>query len=67
MKEISGVSRSRDKQGNVVDRPLNPYVNCIHAQVGGGRENMFVLVMEIEYEDKDTRLCVEESAEWCCL
>lgn len=51
MKEIFGVSRSRDKQGNVVNRPINPYVNCIHAQVGGGRENMAVLVIEIEYEE----------------
>lgn len=25
------------------------------------------LLIEINYEDKDTRLCVEESAEWCCL
>ena len=54
MKEVLGVSRSRDKKGNVVARPLNPYVNCIHAQVGGGRENMFVLVMEIEYDNTNT-------------
>ena len=51
MRETYGVSRSRDKKGNVVNQPVNPYVNCIHAQVGGGRENMAVLVMEIEYED----------------
>lgn len=51
MREILGLSRSRDRKGNVVDRPINPYVNCIHAQVGGGRENMMVLVIEIEYED----------------
>lgn len=36
MREIYGVSRSRDKKGNVVNQPINPYVNCIHAQVGGG-------------------------------
>ena len=51
MKEILGLSRSRDKKGIVVDRPINPWVNCIHAQVGGGRENMAVLVIEIEYEE----------------
>ena len=51
MKKIYGLSRSRDKQGNVVNRPMNPYVNCIHAQVGG-RENMAVLVIEIEYESE---------------
>lgn len=36
MKEILGLSRSRDKKGDVVGYPINPYVNCIHAQVGGG-------------------------------
>ena len=54
MKEIYGLSRSRDKKGRVVDRPINLYVNCIHAQVGGGRENMMVLVLEIEYEQQET-------------
>lgn len=37
MKEIYGLSRSRDKKGHVVSRNLNPYVNCIHSQVGGGK------------------------------
>ena len=46
LKEIYGLSRSRDKQGNVVKRNLNPYVNCIHTQMGGGRLNMAVLVIE---------------------
>lgn len=50
MKEIYGLSRTRDKHGDVVSRNLNSYINCIHTQVGGGRENMMVLVMEIEYE-----------------
>lgn len=35
MREVYGVSRSRDKKGNVVKQGVNPYVNCIHAQVGG--------------------------------
>lgn len=39
MKEIYGLSRSRDKQGNVVNRPINPYVNCIHTFVGGENEH----------------------------
>ena len=51
MKEIYGVSRSRDKKGVIVNRTLNPYVNCIHTMVGGGYETMIVAVMEIEYED----------------
>lgn len=54
MKEVLGVSRSRDKKGNVVSRNLNPYVNCIHAQVGGGRENMQCYVMEVVYEQQKT-------------
>lgn len=45
-KEVYGLSRSRDKQGNVVKRNLNPYVNCLHTQMGGGRLNMAVLVIE---------------------
>lgn len=46
-KEVYALSRSRDRQGNVVKRNLNPYVNCLHTQMGGGRLNMAVLVMEI--------------------
>ena len=30
LKGIYGLSRSRDKQGNVVKRSLNDYVNCLH-------------------------------------
>lgn len=45
-----GLSRSRDEKGKIVDRPVNDYVNCIHTMVNGGRENMWVLVMEM-YED----------------
>ena len=51
MREIYGVSRSRDKKGVIVKRNLNPFVNCIHTMVGGGYETMIVAVMEIEYED----------------
>ena len=45
-----GLSRSRDAKGNVVDRPINDYVNCITASVGGGYNTMWVLVLET-YED----------------
>lgn len=45
-KEVLGLSRSRDKHGNVVKRTLNPYVNCLHTQMGG-RLNMAVLVIEV--------------------
>ena len=45
-----GVSRSRDKKGRIVKRELKDYTMCIHASVGGGRENMYVLIAEV-YED----------------
>lgn len=53
IKEIYGLSRNRDKKGNVVKRMLNPYVNCIHTQVGGARDNMGVFIVEV-YEDNNT-------------
>lgn len=52
-REIYGLSRSRDKKGNVVKRNLNPYVNCLHTQVGSARDNMEVYVVEI-YEQQTT-------------
>lgn len=45
--QIFGLSRSRDKKGKVVKRTLNPYVNCLHTQVGSARDNMEVYVIEI--------------------
>ena len=49
-KAAYGVSRSRDKSGKVVKRELKDYTMCIHASIGGGRENMWVLIAE-EYEE----------------
>lgn len=46
-KEIYGLSRNRDSKGVVVKRNVHDYVNCIHASVAGGYENMWVLVMEV--------------------
>lgn len=43
---IYGLSRNRDSKGNVIKRNFNPYVNCIHTQVGNARENMEVFVFE---------------------
>lgn len=53
IKEIFGLSRSRDKKGNVVKRNLNEWVNCIHTQVGSARENMEVYVVEV-YVERET-------------
>ena len=55
--EIYGLSRNRDKKGNVVKRNLNPYVNCLHTLVGScreNRENMEVYVIEV-YETERGR------------
>lgn len=52
-KEIYGMGRSRDKKGNVVDWHLLPYVMCLHTMMGGGYDNMQVLLAEIiRYEQK---------------
>ena len=58
MKKINkyGVSRSRDKKGKVVKREFRDYTMCVHASVGGCRENMWVLVAEVYGED-DTDMC----------
>ena len=58
-KEIYGLTRSRDKKGDVVGRDYKEYVNCIHAQVAGGFENMWVLILEVYEEDT----CDEASGE----
>ena len=50
--KIYGLSRSRDKKGAVVKQEPQDWVNCIHASVGGGYENMWVLLLEV-YEDGD--------------
>lgn len=50
-KKYYGVSRSRDKRGKIVNREFKDYTMCIHAQVGAGRENMWVLIAEV-YEDE---------------
>lgn len=48
MMEAFGLSRSRDKKGNVVKRSLKPLVNCIHTLAGGGYcEMMGVLIVEV--------------------
>lgn len=60
MKEIFGVSRNRDKQGRVIKRNLNPYVNCIHTLVGHARDNMEVYVMEVIYEQQETGAITSE-------
>ena len=55
-KKYYGVSRSRDKKGKIVKREFKDYTMCIHAQVGAGRENMWVLIAEV-YEEHDTDMC----------
>ena len=56
-KNYYGVSRSRDKKGKIVKREFKDYTMCIHAQVGCGRENMWVLVAEVYENDGYTDMC----------
>ena len=53
-KKYYGVSRSRDKMGKIVNRELKDYTMCIHAQVGCGRENMWVLIAEVQDDETNT-------------
>lgn len=54
MKKIAafGVSRTRDKKGAIIKQTPLPWVNCIHANVGGGWKTMEVLILEV-YESED--------------
>lgn len=47
---VYGISRSRDKKGKVVKQEPIDHVLCVHTNVAGGHENMWVLVLEV-YED----------------
>ena len=60
-KTIYGLSRSRDKHGNIVKRNLNDVVNCIHTNAGSGYKTMEILIVEVEDEqDKELhQLCIE--------
>ena len=53
-KEAYGLSRSRDKKGNIVKRSIVDYVLCIHTLVASGW-SMEVLVVEV-YEEDDNVL-----------
>ena len=54
LNEIYGLSRSRDRKGNVVKRNINPFVNCLHTLTGHCRENMEIYVMEEYLEPKNS-------------
>ena len=54
-KTIYGLSRSRDKHGNIVKRNLNDVVNCIHTNAGSGYKTMEILIVEIEDEDESNK------------
>ena len=47
-KKIYGLSRSRDKHGNIVNRNLNDVVNCIHTNAGSIYKTMEILIVEVE-------------------
>lgn len=47
-KKIYGLSRSRDKHGNIVKRNLNDVVNCIHTNAWSIYKTMEILIVEVE-------------------
>lgn len=51
-RDVYGLSRSRDKKGNIVSRNLNEYVNCIHTLAGSGYKTMEILIVEVYERDK---------------
>lgn len=52
MKDFFGYGRSRSStDSNVLTRHFNPYVNCLHSQVGTARENMEVLIAEFDMSE----------------
>ena len=55
--DVYGLSRSRDRKGNIVKRNLNDVVNCLHASCGGGWEDMWVLVVEVYDEEPEYLSC----------
>lgn len=57
IKNAYGLSRNRDKFGNIVKRNLNPYVNCLHTMITSGFKNMEVLVVEIYEQEDNTAEC----------
>ena len=54
MKQVYGLSRTRDKKGDIIKRSLHDWVNCLHASCGGGYETMLILVVEV-YENTVVR------------
>ena len=48
VEEVYGLGRTRDKKGKVVNRPIQPYVNCLHTGIGSHCwDNMEVYAMEV--------------------
>ena len=50
MRKVFGISRSRDRKGNIVKQEPIDHTMCIHTMVGGGYATMAVLVLEV-YEE----------------
>lgn len=54
IKEIYGLSRTRDDKGNIVKRSLNQYVNTLHTRCGSSGGTMEILIVEV-YEEIKTK------------
>lgn len=52
MKTFYGLSRTRNRKGEIIRRTLKPVVNCLHASCGGGGyETMQVLIVEVKINE----------------
>lgn len=47
MVDAYGVSRTRDKKGNIIKQTTLPWVNCIHCNAGSGWKTMEILIFLI--------------------
>ena len=53
MKTFYGLSRTRNRKGEIIRRTLKPVVNCLHASCGGGYETMQVLIVEVIFNGEE--------------
>lgn len=51
MKTFYGLSRTRNRKGEIIRRVFKPIVNCLHASCGGGYETMQVLIVEVKINE----------------
>ena len=53
MKTFYGLSRTRNRKGEIIRRTLKPIVNCLTPSCTGGTESRWVLVVEAIFDNGD--------------